>query len=83
MLSFPNERLTSVVSETNYNHGRLRLLLFTPPSPARGSYCKSNTPLMPWPTIAAVAGVVIAKKFGSPLVEGSGVRTVEKITEGG
>lgn len=33
--------------------------------------------------IAAVAGVVIAKKFGSPLVEGSGVRTVEKITEGG
>ncbi len=34
--------------------------------------------------IAAVDGVVIAtdKKFGSPLVEGSGVRKVEKITEG-
>jgi len=34
--------------------------------------------------IAAVDGVVIAtdKKFGSPLVEGSGVRKVEKITDG-
>ena len=34
--------------------------------------------------IAAVDGVVIAtdKKFGSPLVEGIGVRKVEKITDG-